>query len=80
MGDAEAFGRPSRIEGIGRPTVSPSFMPAVIDRMIPVADARSIATLICGGGERYADTYHDATWPAANYLWPDARASEWAGL
>ena len=33
----------SRIEGIGRPKVEPSFMPEVIDRMIQVEDAQSIA-------------------------------------
>lgn len=35
--------RPSRIEGIGRPRVEPSFVPGVIDHMIRVADAASIA-------------------------------------
>ncbi|HEU0276536.1 MAG TPA: PLP-dependent cysteine synthase family protein [Rhodanobacteraceae bacterium] len=35
----------SRIEGIGRPRVEPSFLPSVIDRMIPVADADSMAAL-----------------------------------
>ncbi len=35
----------SRIEGIGRPRVEPSFLPGVIDRMIKVPDAASIATL-----------------------------------
>ena len=33
----------SRIEGIGRPRVEPSFLPDVVDRMIAVADAASIA-------------------------------------
>ena len=37
--------RGSRIEGIGRPRVEPSFMPAVIDRMMRIPDAASIATL-----------------------------------
>ena len=36
-------GRGSRIEGIGRPRVEPSFMPAVVDAMIAVPDAASIA-------------------------------------
>jgi cysteine synthase A len=36
-------GRPSRIEGIGRPRMEPSFVPSVIDLMIPVPDAASIA-------------------------------------
>lgn len=35
----------SRIEGIGRPRVEPSFLPEVIDHMIQVPDAASIATL-----------------------------------
>ena len=35
----------SRIEGIGRPRVEPSFQPDVIDRMIKVNDAASIATV-----------------------------------
>ena len=45
-GDPSAFtGRPSRIEGIGRQQVEPSFLPDVIDRMIQVPDAASIATM-----------------------------------
>jgi cysteine synthase A len=36
----------SRIEGIGRPRVEPSFQPAVIDRMIEVADADSFAAAL----------------------------------
>ncbi len=35
----------SRIEGIGRPRVEPSFQPNVIDRMLKISDAASIATL-----------------------------------
>lgn len=34
----------SRIEGIGRPRVEPSFVPGVVDRMMTVPDAASIAT------------------------------------
>ncbi|RMI30884.1 L-cysteine desulfhydrase Cds1 [Nocardia stercoris] len=37
-------GMPSRIEGIGRPRVEPSFVGQVVDRMIEVPDAASIAT------------------------------------
>ncbi|WP_327094032.1 PLP-dependent cysteine synthase family protein [Nocardia vinacea] len=37
-------GMPSRIEGIGRPRVEPSFIGQVVDRMIEVPDAASIAT------------------------------------
>ncbi|MGN6521607.1 MAG: PLP-dependent cysteine synthase family protein [Actinomycetes bacterium] len=36
-------GRPSRIEGIGRPRVERSFVPSVIDRMFQVPDAASVA-------------------------------------
>jgi cysteine synthase A len=42
--DPDARGKPSRIEGIGRPRVEPSFVPGVVDRMIAVPDAASIAT------------------------------------
>jgi cysteine synthase len=37
--------RGSRIEGIGRPRVEPSFVGQVIDRMIKVPDAASVATI-----------------------------------
>ncbi|MEV7619602.1 PLP-dependent cysteine synthase family protein [Microbacterium sp. NPDC089321] len=105
-GDPDATGQPSRIEGIGRPRVEPSFVPSVIDEMIPVPDAASVAairllrdrtlhwtggstgtnlygafeligrmrdagetgsvvTLICDSGVRYAQTYYDDAWVAA---------------
>ena len=35
----------SRIEGIGRPRVEPSFVPSVIDRMLGVPDGASVATM-----------------------------------
>lgn len=35
----------SRIEGVGRPRVEPSFLPNIIDRMMTVADAASMATV-----------------------------------
>ena len=35
----------SRIEGIGRPRVEPSFLPGVVDRMITVPDAASVAMM-----------------------------------
>ncbi|MBE2997678.1 PLP-dependent cysteine synthase family protein [Nocardiopsis sp. HNM0947] len=38
-------GKPSRIEGIGRPAVEPSFLPGVVDRMISVPDAASVAAM-----------------------------------
>src|SRR5690625_1104136 len=40
-----ATGMPSRIEGIGRPRVEPSFLPTVVDRMMRVPDAASIAAM-----------------------------------
>ena len=99
----------SRIEGIGRPRVEPSFQPGVIDRMLRVADVDTMAalrllekllgrrcggstgtnfvgaltlmaemraagekgpvvTLICDGGERYANTYYNDAWLAAEQL------------
>jgi cysteine synthase len=36
-------GQRSRIEGIGRPRVEPSFVPSIVDAMISVPDAASIA-------------------------------------
>lgn len=43
-GDRDVTGaRGSRIEGIGRPRVEPSFIPSVVDEMIRVPDAGSIA-------------------------------------
>ena len=36
-------GASSRIEGIGRPRVEPSFLPDVVDRMVTVPDAASVA-------------------------------------
>ena len=38
-------GRGSRIEGIGRPRVELSFLPEIVDRMISVPDAASIAAM-----------------------------------
>lgn len=42
-GDIDITARGSRIEGIGRPRVEPSFIPGVIDQMIRIPDAASIA-------------------------------------
>jgi cysteine synthase A len=42
-GVAHACG--SRIEGIGRPRVEPSFVPAVVDRMLLVPDVASVAAM-----------------------------------
>ncbi|SNY93370.1 cysteine synthase A [Cohaesibacter sp. ES.047] len=93
----------SRIEGIGRPRVEPAFKPDVVDAMIKVPDAASVAVMlklsellgrpvgpssgtnfygaliiakkmqedgekgpivsvICDGGYRYLDTYHNREW------------------
>jgi cysteine synthase A len=37
--------RPSMIEGVGRPRMEPSFVPGVVDRMMKVPDAASIAAM-----------------------------------
>jgi cysteine synthase len=42
---ATATGRSSRIEGIGRPRVEPSFVPTIVDRMLCVPDAASFAAM-----------------------------------
>lgn len=44
-GDRAVTAAGSRIEGIGRPRVEPSFVPEVVDRMISVPDAASIAAM-----------------------------------
>jgi cysteine synthase A len=38
-----ATGMPSRIEGIGRPRVEPGFRPDLVDLIVPVPDAASVA-------------------------------------
>ncbi|MDT7724293.1 MAG: cysteine synthase [Actinomycetota bacterium] len=104
-----ATGMSSRIEGIGRPRVEPSFVPGVIDEVLQVPDAGSLAairllrertghwaggstgtnlygafqliarmleegqagsvvTLLCDGGERYANTYYNDSWLAEHNL------------
>ena len=45
-GDPSAFTQgPSRIEGIGRDRLVPSFLPQIVDRMFQVPDAASIAAM-----------------------------------
>jgi cysteine synthase len=44
-GDDTMTARGSQIEGIGRPRVEPSFVPSVIDRMVQVPDAASLAAM-----------------------------------
>jgi cysteine synthase A len=104
--DTVTTASPSRIEGIGRQRVEASFQASVVDAMLSVPDAASIAaarwcttltglsvggstgtalwgslrqiaamrasgetgsvvTLLCDGGERYANTYYDDCWLAA---------------
>ncbi|MDQ1182644.1 MULTISPECIES: PLP-dependent cysteine synthase family protein [unclassified Rhodococcus (in: high G+C Gram-positive bacteria)] len=41
----DAVGTGSRIEGIGRPRVEPSFVPAVIEHMVQIPDAASVAAV-----------------------------------
>ncbi|WP_084072339.1 PLP-dependent cysteine synthase family protein [Knoellia sinensis] len=43
--DGEARLEPSRIEGIGRARLEPSFLPLVVDRMLGVPDCASIAAM-----------------------------------
>ena len=114
-GDPSRTGSPSRIEGIGRPRVEPSFVGPIVDRMHRVPDAASVGTmreletilgrrvgpstgtsvwacleliaelrdgvdgsgtggsgvggsvvtLLCDSGDRYAGTYFDDGWVAA---------------
>lgn len=44
-GDASLTGEGSRIEGIGRPRVEPSFIRSLVDRMVEVPDAQSVAAM-----------------------------------
>ncbi|TLM86751.1 PLP-dependent cysteine synthase family protein [Pseudarthrobacter sp. NamE5] len=44
-GSEAPTGLPSRIEGIGRPRMEPSFVPSVIDRMLQIPDAASVAAM-----------------------------------
>lgn len=44
-GRRDVVGPGSRIEGIGRPRVEPSFVPGVVDEMMTVADAQSLAAM-----------------------------------
>ncbi|MEZ5739952.1 MAG: PLP-dependent cysteine synthase family protein [Burkholderiaceae bacterium] len=46
-GDAGLRGTGSKIEGIGRPRVEPSFVRTLVERMIDVADIDSVAAMQC---------------------------------
>lgn len=66
---------PSRIEGIGRPRVEPSFFPEVIDHMIRVPDAASLAAahvlsdrLFRRVGGSTGTNFFGLLWIAANML------------
>lgn len=41
--DDYATGMPSRIEGVGRPRMEPGFTPSLVDVVVPVPDAASVA-------------------------------------
>lgn len=45
-GNNQLTSKGSKIEGIGRPRVEPSFMPSVIDEMLQVPDKASIVTMM----------------------------------
>ena len=118
--DPTATAPGSRIEGIGRPRVEESFLPGVVDRVLRVPDAASVAaarwlrtrtgwwaggstgtnlvgalhlvaemraagetgsvvTLLCDRGDRYAHTYFDDAWVAAQG-WDLAPWSDWLTL
>ncbi|MGW1994711.1 PLP-dependent cysteine synthase family protein [Embleya sp. NPDC001921] len=55
----------SRIEGIGRPRVEASFMPNIVDRMIKVPDAASVAAM----RELHRRTGHKAGGSTGTNLW-----------
>lgn len=106
---ASDYAGASRIEGIGRPRVEPSFLPGAFDAMLKVPDALSLAamrwvaarlgrrvggstgtnfvgvlwlaarmraageqgslvTILCDGGERYAHSYYNPDWYAAQRI------------
>ena len=44
--NCQACAEPSQIEGIGRPTAEPSFVPTIVDRMYKVPDAQSLGAML----------------------------------
>ncbi|VXC54709.1 PLP-dependent cysteine synthase family protein [Sphingomonas sp. 8AM] len=61
----------SRIEGIGRPRVEPSFVPGVIDRMIAVEDGESIGAMRALGqvlGRRVGGSTGTNLWACAQLI------------
>lgn len=68
---ALAEGCASRIEGIGRPRVEPSFVPGVIDRMIAVDDADSLGAMRAVGavlGRRVGGSTGTNLWACAQLI------------
>ena len=64
-------GASSRIEGIGRPRVEPSFLPDVVDRMVTVPDAASVAAARHAGtvlGRRVGPSTGTNLWGAFGLL------------
>jgi cysteine synthase A len=69
----------SRIEGIGRPRVEPSFVPGVIDRMIAVADGDSLGAMRALGGvlgRRVGGSTGTNLWACAQLIREMAAAGE----
>lgn len=67
------------IEGIGRPRVEPSFMPEIVDRMIAVPDAASIAAMRALSerlGRRCGGSTGTNLWGCATLIAEMARAGE----
>lgn len=66
-----ATGMPSRIEGIGRPRIEPAFDPSVVDLVIPVPDAASVAAmrhLAAATGLRAGPSSGACLWGACHLL------------
>jgi cysteine synthase A len=69
----------SRIEGIGRPRVEPSFVPGVIDRMIAVDDGDSLGAMRALGrvlGRRVGGSTGTNLWACAQLIREMAAAGE----
>ena len=72
-------GHGSRIEGIGRPRVEPSFVPGVIDRMVAVADTDSIGAMRATSdrlGRRVGGSTGTNLWACAHLIEEMAVAGE----
>ncbi len=66
----------SRIEGIGRPRMEPSFVPGAIDRMMKVPDAASVAAVRAleqAIGRKAGGSTGTGLWSALKIIWaPDS--------